>query len=266
MATMNVFDDQVFSLTSLSGYVEKMPYTPQLLGELGIFEPMPVRTRNVFVDRSDDSLALIPASADGAPPDVLDKRDRDAISLRTTRLTKRFQLYAYEIEGVRASGTETELQAMQSEFDQRMRRLRADMELTHEHHRLGALQGALDPHARFRRRFRHQLYALHRPRRLGRLVVCWRGGEASWSAPSPASSLPVPSSGSAPSASVTGTCDRAAVFDSRIGRDCIAAFERMKQSSGSLYRSRPFSFQRRTLRPSVGRISVTACSAVSPLK
>jgi len=143
MATMNVFDDQAFSLTSLSGYVEKMDYTPQLLGELGIFEPMPVRTRNVFVDRSDDSLALIPASADGAPPDVLDQRDRDAISLRTTRLTKRFQLYAYEIEGVRASGTETELQAMQGEFDQRMRRLRADMELTHEHHRLGALQGVV---------------------------------------------------------------------------------------------------------------------------
>lgn len=141
MATMDVFNDQAFSLTSLSGYVEKMDFQPQLLGQLGIFEAMPVRTRNVFVDRSDDALALIPASADGAPPDVMNGGQRDAISLRTTRLTKRFQLNAHEIEGVRASNSETEVMAMQGEFDQRMTRLRGDMELTHEHHRLGALQG-----------------------------------------------------------------------------------------------------------------------------
>ena len=141
MATMNVFDDQAFNLTSLSGYVQKIDYTPQLLGELGIFEPMPVRTRDVFVDRSDESLALIPASADGAPPEAQDKRGRDVVPVQTTRLAKSFTIYAYEIEGVRASGTESELQAMQTEFDLRMQRLRADMELTHEHHRLGALQG-----------------------------------------------------------------------------------------------------------------------------
>lgn len=143
MATMDIFNGSAFSTTSLSGMVEKMDYVPGLLGSLGIFEPTPVRTRNIFVDRIDGGLTLIPTSADGAPPEVLDGETRDAVSLKTTRLTKRFTLYAHELDGIRAFGSESELMAVQREYGRRMARIRADMELTHEFHRLGALQGLL---------------------------------------------------------------------------------------------------------------------------
>lgn len=143
MATMDIFNNSAFSTTSLSGMVEKMDYQPSLLGSLGIFEPEPVRTRNIFVDRIDGGLTLIPTSPDGAPPEVLDGEDRDAVSLKTTRLAKRFTLYAHELDGIRAFGSETELMAVQREYGRRMARIRGDMELTHEFHRLGALQGIL---------------------------------------------------------------------------------------------------------------------------
>lgn len=143
MATMDVFKSSAFSTMSLSGAVEKMDYKPQLLGSLGIFETEPVRTRSLFVDRIEGGLTLIPTSADGAPPDDLDGETRSVVSLRTTRLTKRFTLYAHELDGIRAHGSETELMAVQREYGRRMQRIRDDMDLTHEHHRLGALQGLL---------------------------------------------------------------------------------------------------------------------------
>lgn len=143
MATMDIFNNSAFSTTSLSGMVSKMDYLPSLLGSLNLFEPEPVRTRHIFVDREDGGLTLIPASADGAPPEVLEKDGRDAVSLRTTRLAKRFTLTAAELDGIRAFGSETELMAVQREYGKRMGRIRADMELTHEFHRLGALQGML---------------------------------------------------------------------------------------------------------------------------
>lgn len=143
MASMDIFNNNAFSMTSLTGMVEKIPYVPNLLGSLNIFEPEPVRTRNVFVDRIEGGLTLIPTSADGAPPEVLDGEDRDAVSLRTTRLTKRFTLMASELDGIRATGSETELMQVQREMGRRFGRIRADMELTHEYHRLGALQGML---------------------------------------------------------------------------------------------------------------------------
>ena len=65
MASMDIFNNSAFSMTSLSGVVNKLDYQPQLLGELGLFEPMPVRTRTVFVDQRDGSLTLIPTSATG---------------------------------------------------------------------------------------------------------------------------------------------------------------------------------------------------------
>lgn len=143
MPTMDIFNNSAFSTTSLTGMVDKLDFQPGLLGQLGIFEPMPVRTRHVFVDRRDGTLALIPTSADGAPPEALGVDERDAVPLKTTRLTKRFTLYAHELDGLRGFGTETELQSVQAEVARRTERIRADMELTHEHHRLGALQGKL---------------------------------------------------------------------------------------------------------------------------
>lgn len=143
MATMDIFNAPQFSVVSLSGMVERLPYVPTLLGSLGIFEPRPVRSRNILIDRRNGGLQLIMTSADGAPPDILEGDDRDMVMLRTTRLAKRFTMYAYELEGIREFGTESELVAVMAEYNRRAARVKADMSATHEHHRLGALQGVL---------------------------------------------------------------------------------------------------------------------------
>lgn len=143
MPSMDAFKSDVFSTTSLSSVVEKMDYRPQLLGSLGLFEPQPVQTREIFVDRIDGGLTLIPTSADGAPPSKLERDTRDAVPLRTVRLAKDFTMYAREVQGLRGFGSESELDVVQREFGRRLLRIREDMEYTHEFHRLGALQGLL---------------------------------------------------------------------------------------------------------------------------
>jgi len=102
-----------------------------------------VRTRTVFVDQRDGNLTLIPTSPTGSAPSNLAEDNRDAVPFKTTRLAKSFTLYAEEIQGIRAFGSETELEQVQGEYLRRLARVRADIELTHENHRLGALQGKL---------------------------------------------------------------------------------------------------------------------------
>lgn len=143
MASMDIFNSSAFSMTSLTGAVEKIAYKPQLLGQLGIFEPMPVRTRSVFVDRRENKLVLIPASPIGAPPKELVVDPRNAVPLKTVRLAEGFTLYAEEIQGIRAFGNDSEFAQVQTEYLRRMAKVRDDMDLTHEFHRLGALQGLL---------------------------------------------------------------------------------------------------------------------------
>jgi len=143
MATMDVFKSNAFTMTSLSGVVNEMDYKPDLLGSLGIFEPMPIRTRNIFVDRRTEGLTLIPESALGSAPDEREEDLRDAVPLKTRRLAKGFTLYAHEVDEIRAFGGESELEQVQAEYLRRMSNVNNDMEATHELHRLGAIQGIL---------------------------------------------------------------------------------------------------------------------------
>lgn len=143
MTSMNIFKNDAFSMTSLTGTIEKIDYVPQTLGQLAIFEALPTRTRNIFVERREGKLTLIPSSALGAPPEELVRDDRDLVPLQTTRLAKGFTLYASEIDGIRAHGSQTELMQVQAEYLRRAARIRNDMDMTHEYHRLGALQGLL---------------------------------------------------------------------------------------------------------------------------
>lgn len=143
MASMDIFNNSAFSMTSLTGAISKVGYKPQLLGSLGIFEPMPVRTRTVFVDRREGKMVLIGTSPVGAPPKELQVDPRNAVPLKTTRLAEGFTLYAEEVQGIRAFGSESEFAQVQAEYLKRMASVRDDMDLTHEFHRLGALQGLL---------------------------------------------------------------------------------------------------------------------------
>ena len=143
MATMDIFNGSAFHTTALTGQINRVDFKPGFLGSLNLFRAMPVRTRTIFVDMRDGRLQLIPTSAIGAPPKELSPDDRSAVPLKTTRLAEGFTLYAEEVQGVRAFGSESEVVQVQAEYLRRMARVREDMELTHEHHRMGALMGVL---------------------------------------------------------------------------------------------------------------------------
>jgi hypothetical protein len=143
MLSMDVFNDNAFSMASLTAAVDTIDYVPGLLGSLGIFEANPVYTRTVAIEKRGTELVLIPTSPLGSPPRETDRSQRDIRDFRTVRLADSFTLYAHEVEGIRAFGTESEFESLQTEYASRMAKVRGNMELTHEFHRLGALQGKL---------------------------------------------------------------------------------------------------------------------------
>lgn len=143
MASMDIFKEDAFSMVELSATVQKLEYVPQLLGGLGIFEEKGVFTRKISVEKKGNKLALIETSPDGAAPQQKLPNLADLRDFRTVRLTEAFTLHASEVADMRAFGTETELKVVQDEYAERMSDLRTDMDLTHEFHRLGALQGKL---------------------------------------------------------------------------------------------------------------------------
>ncbi|WP_054073907.1 major capsid protein [Comamonas testosteroni] len=144
MAHMDIFRHNAFQMVELSAAIQNAPHLPQYLGSLGIFTPKRVRTATISVESKGGVLSLIKTSERGAPIEEAQGEKRELRDFRSVRIARGKTLYAAEIDGIRAFGTTSELQAVQNEVASIMdgaTGLRAAVELTHENMRLGAIQG-----------------------------------------------------------------------------------------------------------------------------
>jgi hypothetical protein len=141
MAMIDIFSGDAFNTITLTNALKKVPYKPQMLGSLGIFQPKPIRGIDIAYEKMDGALSLIQTSQRGAPLEQRGNEKRDIRVFRTRRVAKASKLRADEILGIRAFGSESELQQAQEEVMRRMTGLRDDLDLTLENMRLGAVQG-----------------------------------------------------------------------------------------------------------------------------
>lgn len=146
MATMDVFKADAFTMMELTATVDNMDYNPQMLGSMNLFAPNPVRSKNVFVDQRDDTLSLIGFSERGSAPNQNERYTRKSINFEVPRIATQDTVWAQEVSGLRAFGTETELMSVQREVADRLMKMRQKVEYTEEYLRLAAIQGrVLDP-------------------------------------------------------------------------------------------------------------------------
>jgi len=160
MPSLDIFHDDAFSAVSLTHAINTEPEgqrVPTLLD--GLFEEEGVNTTAVFIERENDSLALVPAGERGAPADVTTGALRDAIPFKTLHLPTRSTIRADEVQGVRAFGSETELETVMTLVGKRLAKQRKRLEATIRFQRAGAITGKiydadgqrllLDLHSRF---------------------------------------------------------------------------------------------------------------------
>ena len=143
MAQIDIFNNDAFGLVEMTGALERIPFRPQLLGELNIFTPKPISTTVFGVENRGNKLSVIPSTPRGAPLPQLGPDNRQKYFFETVRIAKGDRLNASEIQNVRAFGTQSELTSMQIEVLRRQTRLRNDAEITLERHRFGALRGVV---------------------------------------------------------------------------------------------------------------------------
>jgi hypothetical protein len=143
MLSMNVFQQDAFSAISMTGVVEKVGYVPSFLGSLGIFETVPVSTTSIFIEERGMDPALIQTDLRGAPPRQVGGDKRTVRAFATTRISQASRIMADQLQGIRAFGSETELQTLQVEMARRQTKMRNNLELTFENMRMGCVCGGI---------------------------------------------------------------------------------------------------------------------------
>jgi hypothetical protein len=143
MPALDVFKGDAFSTLSLTDAINKVPYKPARIGQLGLFSEKGIRTTTIMIEEKEGQLSLIPTSPRGAPGDALGATARTVRSFIVPHLIRRASVIADEVEGIRTFGSESELQAVQDLVNDRLLTLRAMHEVTLEHLRIGALKGQI---------------------------------------------------------------------------------------------------------------------------
>lgn len=141
MPGIDIFNGNAFSLQSLTARLNDMPHIPTRLGDLGIFQAEGIRTLDISIERKGNTLVLVKTTERGAPGQQNTRDARNIRKLSTHRVALEDTITADEVQNVRAFGSETELQTVEAEVDQRMGRMGRSIDATEEFHRIGAIKG-----------------------------------------------------------------------------------------------------------------------------
>jgi hypothetical protein len=146
MVSLDIFHSDPFTTIQLTTAIDRVPYRPMALGDMGIFEPKPIRTKAMMVEQRQGTLVLIPFTDRGAAGTQRTTELRLARYFPVPRIRTEDTIYADELHAIREFGTETELMQVQKELARRLvgpTGLRSNIEYTREYHRLAAVQGLL---------------------------------------------------------------------------------------------------------------------------
>lgn len=141
MATLDIFNDDAFSVTNLTRTLVDIPRVPTRLGDMGLFEEGGIATTTMMIERTGDSLKLVPSAERGSRGEPVTLSGRSLVPVKAVHLPQSGSVLADEVQGVRAFGSETEVEAVQTLVRKKLEKMKRQLDLTLEYHRVGALRG-----------------------------------------------------------------------------------------------------------------------------
>lgn len=141
MPTLDIFNDDAFSLVSLTKAINDAPHQPSRIGQLGLFSEDGITTSTLSIEQQGTTLSLVPAGQRGESGTVVVGDKRKLIPISTIHLPQRASILADEVQGLRAFGSDSELETVQNVVNKRLTKMRRNLDTTIEYQRMGAIKG-----------------------------------------------------------------------------------------------------------------------------
>lgn len=141
---LDVFNGSAYNTIELTTAIQKLPYVPGRLGQLGLFKTQGVSTTSVAIERKKGNIGLIPTKSRGGGGTTKKHAEkRDIRSFQLNYMPYDDELLADDLQGVRAFGTADVMESVNTKLSEKLEGLKRDHEVTHEYHRIGAIQGSM---------------------------------------------------------------------------------------------------------------------------
>ena len=141
MASLNIFENDAFSVVSLTQSINKIRFKAGRIGQMGLFGVDRISTTVAMVEVQDNMLRIVGPTPRGGPGNTLPKNGRILVALPVPHFEIMDAVNADEVQNIRAFGSETELETVVAKVNQRQAIHVDSFALTEEHTRMGAITG-----------------------------------------------------------------------------------------------------------------------------
>lgn len=141
---LDIFKQNAFSLTSLTDAINKIPFIPGRAGAVIDWNSGGIATTTLALEEINGVLQIVNPSVRGGAGTSVPKQKRTARNLTVPHYQIDDAIYAEEVQGIRAFGTESQVQTVFDMVNMRMtthRQLVIDP--TIEYQRMGAVRGII---------------------------------------------------------------------------------------------------------------------------
>lgn len=138
---LDIFNQDAFSVVSLTDALRDVKPRPSRLGDMGLFQASSVATTTIAIERIGDILQLVAPTPRGGPGETRDMPKRTIEDIRIPHFQRDWSVMADEVQGVRAFGSESNLETVQGVVARKIQVNIDDLDLTDEYSRIGAIQG-----------------------------------------------------------------------------------------------------------------------------
>jgi hypothetical protein len=139
----NLDNKTAFSVAELSAAIMILPNMYGRINELGLFPVKGVKTRSIYVEEMSGVLTLLPTKPVGSPGTAGKKGKRKVRSFAIPHIPHDDIVHPEDVAGVRAFGSDDELQPIIQEVNDRLQAMKNKHDITLEHLRMGALKGVI---------------------------------------------------------------------------------------------------------------------------
>jgi hypothetical protein len=139
----NIFDSDAFTMVSMTESINKMPYKPARVGQMGLFNSKGITTAKAAVELRGRTLALLETKRRGEPGDQHKEQKRVVKLFEVPHIPYDDRITAESLLGVRAFGSTDRLAGVAQVVNDHLEDMRASHEVTLEHMRMGAIHGTV---------------------------------------------------------------------------------------------------------------------------
>lgn len=143
MADINIFEDEKFSVSTLTAAINELQSIPGRIAQLGLYSEEGIPTTVAQIEYDGQTIGLVAAKPRGGVGQNVMLAGRKLIPFNTIHLPQRSTMMADEIQGIRAFGSQTEVEVASARVAKYQAKHRQQLDLTHEYQRLGGIKGQI---------------------------------------------------------------------------------------------------------------------------